>query len=85
MIKEFPKVVFIHVDSDYKSIFVEYQNGYKITVDNNLINEPFKKEKLEVRNYKYKKNVINYFNRLKELIPDNTINSAIQSINNFKK
>lgn len=85
MEKSFPKVIFTHIDSGYKSIFVEYQKGYKITIDNNLINEPFEKEKIEVRNYKNKKNVINYFKTLKELIPNDTIiNSAIQSINNFR-
>ena len=80
-----PKVIFTYIDSGYKSIFVEYQKGYKITIDNNLINEPFKGEKIEVINYKSKKKVINYFKKLKELVHDDTIiNSAIQSINDFR-
>ena len=87
MKESYPKVIFTHIDSGYKSIFVEYQkkNGYFIIIDNNLINEPFEKEKIEVRNYKNKKNVINYFNKLKELVHNDTIiNSAIQSINDFR-
>ena len=87
MEESFPKVIFTHIDSGYKSIFVEYQNrgGYKITIDNNLINEPFKEEKMEVINYKNKKNVINYFKKLKELVHDDIIiNSDIQSINDFR-
>ena len=85
MEKAFPKVIFTHIDLGYKSIFVEYQKGYKITIDNNLINEPFEKEKIEVRNYKNKKKAINYFKSIKELIHNDTIiNSAIQSINNFR-
>lgn len=85
MEESFPKVIFTHIDSGYKSIFVEYQKGYKITIDNNLINEPFKEEKMEVINYKNKKKVINYFKKLKELVHDDTIiNSAIQSINDFR-
>ena len=85
MEESFPKVIFTHIDLGYKSIFVEYQKGYKITIDNNLINEPFQKEKIEVRNYKNKKKVISYFRKLKELVHDDTIiNSAIQSINDFK-
>ena len=85
MEESFPKVIFTHIDLGYKSIFVEYQKGYKITIDNNLINEPFEKEKIEVINYKNKKNVINYFRKLKELVHNDTIiNSAIQSINDFR-
>lgn len=85
MAESFPKVIFTHIDSGYKSIFVEYQKGYKITIDNNLINEPFEKEKLEIKNYKSKKKAINYFKTIKELMHNDTIiNSAIQSINNFR-
>lgn len=87
MEKAFPKVIFTHIDLGYKSIFVEHQkkNGYFIIIDNNLINEPFEKEKLEIKNYKSKKKAINYFKTIKELIHNDTIiNSAIQSINNFR-
>lgn len=87
MEESFPKVIFTYIDSGYKSIFVEYQNrgGYKITIDNNLINEPFEKEKLEIKNYKSKKKAINYFKTIKELMHNDTIiNSAIQSINDFR-
>ena len=41
MSEQFPKMIFIYVDPDYKSVFVEYLNGYKITIDKNPINKPY--------------------------------------------
>ena len=79
-------VVYAFVDKSYKSVMIEYsKNRYKITTDNNTINDSFDDSNIEEVVLNNKRELINYIKTYNiNLIKDN-INTVINSIKKFKK
>lgn len=80
-------VVCTLVDKSYKSVMIEYsKNRYKITTDNNTIDDSFDPTNIESIVLNNKRELISYIKTYNttNLIKDN-INTIINSINKFKK
>lgn len=80
-------VVYAFVDKSYKSVMIEYsKNRYKITTDNNTIDDSFDPTNIESIVLNNKRELINYIKTYSttNLIKDN-INTVINSIKKFKK
>ena len=80
-------VVCAFVDKSYKSVMIEYsKNRYKITIDNNTIDDSFDPNNIGSIVLNNKRELINYIKKYNttNLIKDN-INTVINSIKKFKK
>ena len=79
-------VVYAFVDKSYKSIMIEYsKNRYKITTDNNTIDDSFDPTNIESIVLNNKRELINYIKTYNTTLIKDNINTVINSINKFKK
>lgn len=79
-------VVYAFVDKSYKSVMIEYsKNRYKITTDNNTIDDSFDPTNIESIVLNNKRELINYIKTYNTALIKDNINTVINSINKFKK
>ena len=79
-------VVYAFVDKSYKSVMIEYsKNRYKITTDNNTINDSFDDTNIESVVLNNKRELINYIKKYNTALIKDNINTIINSIKKFKK
>lgn len=79
-------VVYAFVDKSYKSVMIEYsKNRYKITTDNNTIDDSFDDSNIESIVLNNKRELINYIKTYNTALIKDNINTVINSINKFKK
>ena len=79
-------VVYAFVSKSYKSVMIEYsKNRYKITTDNNTIDDSFDPNNIEEVVLNNKRELINYIKTYNTTLIKNNINTIINSIKKFKK
>ena len=79
-------VVYAFVDQSYKSVMIEYsKNRYKITTDNNTIDDSFDPTNIESIVFPNKRKLISYIKTYNTTLIKDNINTVINSINKFKK
>ena len=79
-------VVYAFVDKSYKSVMIEYsKNRYKITTDNNTIDDSFDPTNIESIVLNNKRELINYIKTYNTTLIKDNINTVINSIKKFKK
>ena len=79
-------VVYAFVDKSYKSVMIEYsKNRYKITTDNNTIDDSFDPTNIEEVVLNNKKELISYIKTYNATLIKNNISTIINSIKKFKK
>lgn len=81
------RVICTFVSKSYKSVMIEYnKNRYKITTDNNTIDDSFDPNNIEEVVLNNKRELINYIKRYNTTnLIKNNINAIIDSIKKFKK
>ena len=81
------RVICTFVSKSYKSVMIEYnQNHYKITTDNNTIDDSFDPNNIEEIVLNNKRELINYIKTYNTTnLIKNNINTIIDSIKKFKK
>lgn len=79
-------VVYAFVSKSYKSVMIEYsKNRYKITTDNNTIDDSFDPNNIESIVLNNKRELINYIKTYNTTLIKDNINTIINSIKKFKK
>lgn len=79
-------VVYAFVSKSYKSVMIEYsKNRYKITTDNNIIDDSFDPTNIEEVVLNNKRELINYIKTYNTTLIKDNINTIINSIKKFKK
>lgn len=78
-------VVYCIVDKSYKSVMIEYSNHYKITIDNNTIDDSFDPTNIEEVVLSNKRELINFIKTYNTTLIKDNINTIINSIKKFKK
>ena len=79
-------VVYAFVDKSYKSVMIEYsKNRYKITTDNNTIDDSFDPTNIELVVLNNKRELIKYIKKYNTTLIKDNINTVINSIKKFKK
>ena len=79
-------VVYAFVDKSYKSVMIEYsKNRYKITTDNNTIDDSFDPTNIESIVLNNKRELIKYIKTYNTALIKDNINTVINSIIKFKK
>ena len=75
------RVVYAFVSKSYKSVMIEYsKNHYKITTDNNTIDDSFDPNNIEEVVLNNKRELINYIKTYNTTLIKDNINTIINSI-----